>query len=72
MTKALQLVDPTLVAFIRALEIIFSYVFQTVIMRQMPTVLSISGAGLVLFSITAISIQDFLIGCIPEKIKFLF
>ena len=72
MTKALQLVDPTLVSFIKALEIIFGYIFQTIIMKQMPTVLSITGAGLVLFSITAISLQDFLIGYIPEKVKFLF
>ena len=28
MTKSLQLVDPTVVAFIRSLEIVFDYVFQ--------------------------------------------
>ena len=70
--KSLQIVDPTLVAFNRALEIIFGYTFQIIAMEQMPTLLSITGTCLVLFSILAISVQDILIQYIPEKIKFLF
>ena len=70
--KSLQIVDPTLVAFNRALEIIFGYAFQIIVMEQMPTLLSITGAGLVLFSVLAISLQDILIRYIPEKMKFLF
>ena len=70
--KSLQIIDPTLVAFNRALEIIFGYAFQIIVMEQMPTLLSITGAGLVLFSVLAISLQDILIRYIPEKMKFLF
>ena len=59
-------------AFNRALEIIFGYAFQIIVMKQMPTLLSITGAGLVLFSVLAISLQDTLIRYIPKKIKKLF
>ena len=72
MTKSLQMIDPTVVAFIRALEIIFGYVFQVFVMQQIPTVLSLVGTGLVLISIIAISLQNILIVHIPENIRFLF
>ena len=72
MTKSLQMIDPTTVAFIRALEIIFGYAFQIIIMHQLPTLLSIAGASLVLISILAITLQNYLLSIIPNKIKFLF
>jgi len=72
MTKALQMIDPTVVAFIRSLEIIFGYVFQVVVMQQIPTVLSLVGTGLVLISIIAISLQNVVMNLIPERIRFLF
>ena len=72
MTKSLQLVDPTVVAFIRSLEIVFGYVFQVAIMHQIPTVLSLIGAGFVLISVLFISLQDVLIEYIPERVRFLF
>ena len=72
MTKALKMVDPTLVSFLRSLEIVFGFVFQVAVMQQIPTVLSLAGAGMVLVSIIAISLQDLLMVYIPEKIRFLF
>ena len=72
MTKSLQMVDPTIVAFIRSLEIIFGYIFQVAIMNQIPTVLSLVGAGFVLISVLAISLQDILMVHIPERIRYLF
>jgi drug/metabolite transporter (DMT)-like permease len=72
MTKALKMVDPTLVAFLRSLEIVFGFIFQIAVMKQIPTVLALSGAGMVLISIIAVSLQDFIMVYIPEKIRFLF
>ena len=72
MTKSLQMVDPTIVAFLRSIEIVFGYIFQVAIMEQIPTVVCITGAGLILISVLAMSLQNVLIPYIPEKIRFLF
>ena len=56
-TRSLQLIDPTIVAFVRALEIVFAYVAQVTILDQMPTTLAMVGAGLVLFSVLAVALQ---------------
>ena len=72
MTKSLQMVDPTIVAFLRSIEIVFGYVFQVTIMEQIPTVVCITGAGITLFSILAMSLQNVVLPFIPEKIRFLF
>ena len=72
MTKSLKLVDPTVVGFIRSLEIIFGYIFQVAVMKEIPTVMSLIGSGLVLFSVLAISLQDILMRRIPENIQYLF
>ena len=72
MTKSLQMIDPTIVAFLRSIEIVFGYVFQVIIMEQIPTIVCLTGAGLTLISVLAMSLQDVLLPCIPEKIRFLF
>ena len=72
MTKSLQMIDPTIVAFLRSIEIVFGYIFQVTIMEQIPTVVCLTGAGLTLISVLAMSLQDVLLPCIPEKIRFLF
>ena len=46
--------------------------FQIAIMHQIPTVLSLVGAGFVLISVLFISLQDVLIEYIPERVRFLF
>ena len=71
-TKSLQMIDPTLVAFIRSLEIVFGFVCQVAILHQIPTVLSLVGAGFVLTSVLAISLQDILMEYIPERVRFIF
>ena len=72
MTKSLQLIDPTLVAFLRALEIILGYAVQIVIMGQVPSIISISGAFIVLFSVIAMALYSKIYNKIPESIRFLF
>ena len=72
MTRALQLIDPTIVAFVRALEIVFAYFVQVVFMQQTVTFLSVIGASFVMFSIFAMALQTKIVRILPEKIKFLF
>ena len=72
MTRSLQMIDPTVVSFVRALEIIVAYVAQYVIMEEVPTLLSIVGAALVLLSVSSMTLQNFIIQLIPERIRFLF
>ena len=61
MTKSLQLIDPTVVSFIRSLEIIFAYIIQVVIMHEIPDYLAGIGAILVLICVGSIALQDFLL-----------
>ena len=72
MTKSLQMIDPTIVAFVRALEIVFAYIAQVAIMHQLPTSLAIIGGSCVLVSVLAMAVQDKVTALIPEKIRFLF
>ena len=72
MTKSLQMIDPTVVSFVRALEIIVAYVAQYAIMEEVPTSLSIVGAALVLMSVASMTLQNIIIRIIPERIRFLF
>ena len=72
MTKSLQMIDPTIVAFVRALEIVFAYIAQIAIMHQLPTSLAIIGGSCVLVSVLAMAVQDKVTALIPEKIRFLF
>ena len=72
MTKSLQMIDPTVVAFIRSLEIILAYIVQFSVIGDEPNVLSLIGAGLVLICVSAMTVQECLVSFVPEKYKFLF
>ena len=58
MTKSLQMINPTIVSFFKALEIIMAFSIQIIIMQQYPNILAIIGATLVLLSVTLITVQD--------------
>ena len=60
MTKSLQMIDPTVVSFIRSLEIVLAFLVQILVMNQIPNYLAVIGALLVLVSVGSIAIQDFL------------
>ena len=71
MTKSLQMIDPTIVAFIRSLEIILAYIVQFAIIGDIPNTLSLIGASIVLLCVTAMTLQTFLISLVPERFQFL-
>ena len=72
MTRSLQLIDPTLVAFVRSLEIILAYIVQIFWMHQYPQLSSIIGSSIVVFCVICTSLQSKFMSILPEKIKFLF
>ena len=58
MTAALQIVTPTSVSVLRAMEIILAYICQILIMGQYPNAISIGGAFLVMASVVGIAIDE--------------
>ena len=70
-TRSLQLIDPTIVAFVRALEIVFAYVAQVTILQQIPTTLAIIGAGCVMGSVLAVALQQKILQLVPSKIRYI-
>ena len=58
MTAALKMISPTTVAVLRALEIIFAFVFQIIVMHQFPNITCIIGAILVTTSMCGISFEE--------------
>ena len=72
MTKSLQMIDPTCVAFVRSLEIIFGYIVQITTLGQIPSVLSLSGAILVFMAVAAYSLQYRIMAVIPNHFRVIF
>ena len=72
MTKSLQLIDPTLVAFVRSLEIVAAYLVQILWMAENPAPSSVWGSSLVILSVIMIGFEEKFVAYIPNKIKHLF
>ena len=72
MTRALQLIDPTLVAFVRSLEIVLAYLVQAFWMADIPEPSSVFGSSLVILCVILIGFEDKFMSFVPEKIKYLF
>ena len=58
MTAALKMVSPTSVSVLRALEIILAFLFQIIVMHQIPNGLCIAGAAIVSLCILGISLEE--------------
>jgi len=64
MTRSLQLIPPTTVAVLRAMEIILAYIIQAVVMGEVPDTLAITGSSLVMMSVVAFALEDLICGCL--------
>jgi len=58
LTRSLQLVPPTTVAVLRAMEIILAYLVQALVMAEVPGLLACSGSSLVVLSVLAFALED--------------
>eukprot|EP00088_Acartia_fossae_P056587 TRINITY_DN6589_c0_g1_i3.p1 TRINITY_DN6589_c0_g1~~TRINITY_DN6589_c0_g1_i3.p1 ORF type:complete len:511 (+),score=93.16 TRINITY_DN6589_c0_g1_i3:144-1676(+) len=63
MTRSLQLIPPTTVAVLRALEIILAYIAQAAVMGEIPNVLAITGSTIVMFSVIAFALEETILTC---------
>ena len=58
MTASLKMITPTSVSVLRALEIVLAYLCQILILAQMPNLLCVIGASLVIISVVGIAIEE--------------
>ena len=58
LAKALQLVPPTTVAVLRAMELVVAFGLQAVITSVLPDHLDMVGAGLVILGVTATALEE--------------
>ncbi|XP_023321638.1 uncharacterized protein LOC111696300 [Eurytemora carolleeae] len=63
MTRSLQLIPPTTVAVLRALEIILAYVAQAVVMGEIPNPMAISGSSIVMLCVMGFALEDTFTSC---------
>jgi len=63
MTRSLQLIPPTTVAVLRALEIILAYVAQAAVMGEIPNVLAISGSSMVMLCVIGFAMEETVMSC---------
>merc|ERR1719295_2573653 len=58
LTRSLQLIPPTTVAVLRAMEIIISYLIQALVMAEVPNSLALGGSSLVVLSVLAFALEQ--------------
>jgi len=61
LTRSLQLIPPTTVAVLRAMEIILAYLAQALVMGEIPDLLAISGSSLVMLSVVAFALEELIL-----------
>ena len=68
-TISCQLMDPTFNAVLRAQQVIFAYVAQTVVSQIVPQYLTFIGAGLVLLSAICMPLEKYVKSKLPERFR---
>ena len=70
--KAIRLISPILVSFIRTSEIIVAYVIQLTIMETKAYASSLIGSGLIVIACIGIILESYMITKLSPKIQHLF
>lgn len=68
-TKALQLIDPTVVSVLRSTEILLGFFVQVAIMHQIPDAFAVVGASIVFLSIIMIALEANIVRRLPQCIQ---
>jgi len=63
LTRSLQLIPPTTVAVLRAMEIVLAYGVQAVVLGEVPNSLAIAGSSLVITSVVAFAAENVFMTC---------
>ena len=67
--KALHLISPVIVGFVRSTEIVLSYIVQVAFFATVPKVSAIVGSCLVLVSCVSVLIEDSILDIVPKRLK---
>ena len=70
--KALQLVGPVVVGFVRTSEILVSYLVEIVIFHVIPYLSSIFGAIFVMIACIGVLLEDKFLKCLPSNLEPIF
>ena len=70
--KALTLVSPVIVAFVRSTEIVMSYIVQIFFFNTVPNVSAIIGSCNVILACVVVLIEDSIVQTLPNSLKFIF
>lgn len=62
LTRSLQLIPPTTVAVLRAMEIVLAYLIQGIVTGVVPNMMTVTGSSLVIISVVATAVEDTCIG----------
>jgi len=63
LTRSLQLIPPTTVAVVRAMEIVLAYGVQAAVLGEFPNSLALTGSSLVIISVVAFAAEHLFLSC---------
>jgi len=63
LTRSLQLIPPTTVAVVRAMEIVLAYGVQAAVLGEFPNSLALTGSSLVIISVVAFAAENPFLSC---------
>ena len=58
LTLALQLISPNMVSSLRCLELVLAFLVQSVISRQLPSLVTSAGGGLIIAGIVILAAEE--------------
>jgi len=68
LTRSLQLIPPTTVAVVRAMEIVLAYGVQAAVLGEVPNSLALAGSSLVIISVVAFAAENVFMTCSTGRI----
>ena len=68
-TTSCQLLDPTINSVLRAQQVIFAFVAQTIISQVIPYYLTFIGAGFVVLSAVCMPLEKHIVSKFPERLQ---
>ena len=71
LNKALSLVSPVVVSFIRVTDIVVSYILQVLVLHDDPSVLALVGSSLIVISVSLLSIEQYIVRHLPDTVRYI-
>ena len=71
LNKALSLVSPVVVSFIRVTDIVVSYILQVLVLHDDPSVLALVGSSLIVISVSLLSVEQYIVRHLPDTVRYI-